>query len=244
MRKMIFSLALLAAFAFALPAQNNEIVQLTNKVVQLENSNAKLNNQIRANQKAITDLTNQLTASNEALLLVQADLKKTQESLELYSGTFDNRITQTELTSTQKIDYLGKSISNTTLYWIIALLVVAFVTLFLYWQLKTRITKEKMSITETVKTGNEQMKADISGVITKNVDDLKFMFTGDVKKTNESLTERFSKANEDLRNEFKINLKLATEAFEEQKNKFESQLKVLQAENQKSAKSQPKADAI
>jgi peptidoglycan hydrolase CwlO-like protein len=244
MRKIILSLALLAAFAFTLPAQNNEIVQLTDKVVQLENSNAKLTSQIKANQKAISELTNQLNASNEALLKIQADIAKTRETLEVYSGNFDTRITQTEMASTQKMEYLGKSISNTTLYWIIAFLVVAFVTLFLYWQLKVRITKEKISITETVKTGNEQMKEDISGVITKNVDDLKFMFNSDVKKYNESLTEKFSISNEDLRNEFKTNLKLATEAFEEQKNKFEAQLKALQAENQKNAKSQPKADAI
>lgn len=237
MKKMFFTAVLLACFGFSLFAQSNELIQLQNKVTLLENSNMKLFNQIRANQKVITDLTNQLNTANENLALLQNDLVAQQKSL---SGSND-RISLMEKKTDDQFTTLGKSVSKSTMFWILAVLAVACITLFLNWQLKSRISKEKKEIMGNIKSGNEQMREEFGGLLTKNTDDIKYMVTGEFKEVKEKFAT-MGKANEDLRSELKTNLKLATDAFDEQKNKLEMQIKNLIEEGKK-VKAQPKAEA-
>ncbi|HLN53315.1 MAG TPA: hypothetical protein VK212_06365 [Lentimicrobium sp.] len=222
MKKMFFTAVLLACFGFSLYAQSNELIQLQNKVTQLENSNLKLSNQLRSSQKAITDLTNQLTVANEKVVLLETKLTAEENAL----AQSNDRIMQIEKKSDDQFTTLGKSVSNSTLFWIIAFIVVACVTLLLNWQLKSKISKEKKEITENIKTGNEQMREEFGGLLTKNVDEIKHMVTGEIKEIKDKFTT-FGKANDDLRTELKTNLKLATDAFDEQKNKLEAQIKKI-----------------
>lgn len=232
MKRILFILVLLTAYAFNLPAQN-EITVLQNKVTQLEASNAKLLNQVRINQKAITDLTKQLTSTNETLKLIQADLEKTQTSLQNASTSYDERIAKTEKATEDHYKQFGRSLTNNTIFWIIAFLVAVVAVFYVYKLLRSRLSKEKAALIENIKSGNEQLKAELSGHITNKADDLRSMFTAEIQSNNEQINHRFNKANEELRNDLKANLKLATDAFDEQKTKLENQLKRVEEEIKK-----------
>lgn len=232
MKRFLVIVVLLIAYGFTLSAQN-EVANLQNKLTQLEASNAKLTNQVKLNQKAITELTNQLNSTKETLNLIQVDLGKTQASLQEVSTSYDARISKAEQSTEEHYVQFGKSLTNNTIFWVIAFLVAVVAVFYVYRLLRTRLSKEKSALMDNIKTGNDQIKADLGGLITKNADDLRFMFTGDLKSNNEQMTARFNKANEELRNEVKSNLRLATEAFEEQKVKLENQLKAVEEEIKK-----------
>jgi chromosome segregation ATPase len=237
MKKMFFTTVLLVCFGISLLGQNNELMQLQNKVTLLENSNQKLSNQIKANQKSVADLTIQLNELNANIAALKDDLAASKQVL----AESNDRILQMEKKTDDKFTSLGKSVSNSTLFWIIAFLVVACITLLLNWQLKSRISKEKKEITGNIKTGNEQLRDEFGGLLTKKADDIKYMVTGEIKEVKEKFTS-FGKAHEDLRDEFRAKLKLATDAFDEQKNKLEQQIKNLIEEGKK-PKTQPKTEA-
>ena len=228
---MFFTVILLSCFGFSLFAQSNELIQLQTKVTQLENTNLKLSNQLRASQKAIADLTNQLTVANENVTKLQGDLAALQTS----SAESSDRIMKIEKKSDDQFSSLGKSVSKSTLFWVIAFIVVACVTLLLNWQLKSKVNKEKKEITDNIKTGNEHLREEFAGTLTKNTDEIKTMVSGEVKVIGEKLS-MLTKSDEDLRSELKTNLKLATEAFDEQKNRLEAQIKNLMEESKKAIK--------
>jgi len=234
MKQMILTVVLIAAFAFSLSAQNNEIVLLQNKVASLESTNIKLNNQLRANQKTIADLTNQLKTAQENMTALEADMAKMQASLQEFTGTFDTRIKQTEQTTSENFAHLGKSLSNNTLYWIIAFLAVAVISFLLYRQLRGRLSQEKATIFESIKNSGEQLKTDMSNFVARNNEDIKSIFSGDLKSTTDGLSNSIVKSTEELRSEFRSKLKLATDAFDEQKVKLENQIKALTDKSKKS----------
>lgn len=235
MKQMILTVVLIAAFAFSPSAQNNEIVLLQNKVVSLENSNAKLNNQLKANQRTIADLTNQLKTVTENMDALQTGMAETQATLKEFTENFDTRIKQTEQTSTENFANLGKSLSNNTIYWIIAFLAVAIISFVLYRQLRGRLSKEKAHIFESIKTNNDNLKSDLAGYVASSSEDMKAVFSGDLKKVTEGLSNSIVKSSEELRNEFRTKLKLATDAFDEQKVNLENQLKSLTEKTKKTA---------
>ncbi|MGE5382946.1 MAG: hypothetical protein ACM3PX_05930 [Omnitrophica WOR_2 bacterium] len=243
MKRAIFTVVLFTASIFILPAQTNEMVSLQNKVVQLETSNARLTNQVRANQKAITDLTKTLNETRENLKQLQTTVDKTQASIQEVSGSFDSRIAKTEKSSAEQFSSLGKSLTNNTLYWIIAFIIVAVAVFYVYRKLRGRLSNEKASLIETFKTGNEQTRSELSSLITKHSDDLKFMVSGDIKSNNELMTARFNKGHEELRNDIKGNLKQVMDDFDKQKVDLEARIENIKEEMKKAAyKNLPKAE--
>ncbi len=232
---MIFTIVLIAAVAFSLSAQNNEIVLLQNKVASLESSNVKLNNQLRTNQRTIANLTNQLKIAQENMAALQTDMANTQASLQEFTGTINNRIKQTEQASSESFATLGKSLTNNTLYWIIAFLAVAVISFLLFRQLQGRLSKEKATIYDSIKSNGEQLKTDLSNFVAINIEDIKSIFSSDLKKSTEGLSNSIAKSSEDLRIELRSKLKLATDAFDEQKVNLENQLKLLTEKTKKPA---------
>lgn len=227
MKKMILTVVLITAITFMLPAQNNDILLLQNKVAALENTNAKLNNQLKVNQKTIADLTNQLKAAQENMNSLQTEMLNTKTSLQEFTGTFESRIKQTEQTSSENFAHLGKSLSNNTLYWIIAFLVVAVASFLLYRQLRGRLSREKANIFDKIKTNGEELKSDFAELVAGRSEELMTVFSKDLKHTAEGLSNSISQSSEALRDELRAKLKLATEAFDEQKVNLENQIKAL-----------------
>lgn len=180
MKKMFITLLLSGVFSIAL-AQNTDPAALQARVAALESTNAKLSAQLRAEQKAVADLTLQLNSATSNIMLLRESVGNTKSTLEEVTGTFEKRISDNEKSLDTEVNQLVKSIMNNTIYWVIAFLVVGFVTFYLYRKTRGRLSREKAAIYEEIKTGNDNLKLEVAGWITKNADDLKFMFTGEMK---------------------------------------------------------------
>lgn len=231
MKKAIFTI-LLGVFVFSLSAQT-DVSQLQNKITTLESSNTKLTSQVKANQKAVNDLTIQLKAANDNILQLQTALATNQIKLDELTVNYDKRISQTEKSSTEQFEHLGKSLSQNTIFWIIAFLAVGFISYFLYRRLRGRLSTEKAAIYNEIKSGNEQLKADLSALITKNVDDLKHTFTGEIK----DLDDKQKKSVTDMRTDFEEKFKQTSENIKATKEKMEAEFQTIKTE-----KKQPKAE--
>jgi biopolymer transport protein ExbB/TolQ len=179
MKKMFITLLLLA-FTFVVVAQNNEMAALQTKVTSLESTNAKLNAQLKVNQKAVADLTLQVNSANENIKALQEALAATQQTLDAATGSFDKRISENEKTLADQVNLLVKSIMNNTIYWVIAFLVVALVTFYLYRKMRGRLSNEKAIIYSDMAAGNDSLKADLADKIEKNADNMRQMFTGEL----------------------------------------------------------------
>ncbi|HLO91217.1 MAG TPA: hypothetical protein VK172_08640 [Lentimicrobium sp.] len=231
MKKAIFTIVL-GFIAFSLFAQNNDMLQIQNKLTSLEASNARLTTQLNTNQKAIAELTNQLKVTNENVIQLQAALAASQAKLEEVTGTMDQKISKSEQASAEQIDHLGKSLSMNTIYWIIAFLVVGFISYFLYRKLRGRLSKEKADIYNEIKATNEQLKFDLSSLVTKNADDIKFMYSSEMK----DLSDKNNKALDELNHQIEGKIKGVTE-------KMEAQISALkQAKTKASRSEQQKAE--
>lgn len=180
MKKMFITLLLSGVISIAL-AQNTDPAALQARVAALESTNAKLSAQLRAEQKAVADLTLQLNSATSNIMLLRESVGNTKSTLEEVTGTFEKRISDNEKSLDTEVNQLVKSIMNNTIYWVIAFLVVGFVTFYLYRKTRGRLSREKAAIYEEIKTGNDNLKLEVAGWITKNADDLKFMFTGEMK---------------------------------------------------------------
>lgn len=180
MKKMCITLLLLGTLSFAF-AQNNDPAALQARVAALETANAKLSAQLRAEQKAVADLKLQLNGAVSNIMLLQESTGNTMKTLEEVTGTFDKRLSENEKSLDTEVNQLVKSIMNNTIYWVIAFLVVGFVTFYLYRKMRGRLSREKAAIYEQMKTGNDNLKLEVAGWITKNADDLKFMLSGELK---------------------------------------------------------------
>lgn len=209
MKKMLLSLLVLGGLSLSLVAQN-DLTRLQDKVAGLESTNAKLNAKITANQKAISELTLQLNAANENIAALQQSLALTQKTLEESTTAFDSRIASTEKSTAGQIDHLFRSLMNNTIYWVIAFLIVGFVTFYLYRKTRGRLSKEKAAIYDEMKTGNDALKNDIAILITKSADDLNTIFKGQLQELNEN----YRKAMNNLQDDYNSKVTRLGEDFE------------------------------
>lgn len=195
--KKTFITLLLLAFAFTVAAQNNEVAALQTKIASLESTNARLSAQLKVNQKAVADLTLQVNTANENIKALQESLAGTQRTLEEATGKFDKRISDNEKSLADQVNLLVKSIMNNTIYWAIALLVVAFVTFYLYRKTRGRLSREKAAIYSEMAAATDSLKMDLTEQITNSAGELKLAFTGQLK----DYTDMNRKSADELRGE-------------------------------------------
>jgi hypothetical protein len=119
---------------------NTKILQehksLRNSQFSLKKENNKLNNNFetyKQNTKAEIDSLQQVINSNSA------NIKKTADELGV-------KIEETNISANQSISDLNRTVSQNTLYWIIAILVVALLVLLVFVLLRKQIFKQKTDL--------------------------------------------------------------------------------------------------
>jgi predicted RNase H-like nuclease (RuvC/YqgF family) len=232
-RTIMLSIAVFA-LGFAVSAQNADVTSLNNKIGQLEGVNAKLNTQIKANQKAISDLTLQLEQSSITITALQADLTKTNTLVQQMNTALESKLQQTETASTTRINDLDKTISNTSLYWLIALVIVAAAAFFLFYRINSRVSKEYLSLSSFMRINADNLKKELGDLIIKKNDELKSTLTSEFTSNDENLksdfTDRIEKKTDVIRDEFLTNLKSTASTLTEHEMKLEADLAELKKE--------------
>lgn len=153
MRKTIFNIAtgLLLLFtvqvSLAQPSNDAVITQLQQDIKDLKTANGSLKTDLR-NQK--TDFSNKLAAANDSIDMVKSKLQSVEEIIHNNKAELSNQITTTQTNASADKQQLNDKIKDNTLYWIIAVLAIALLSVLLFGLLRKQLSKEKTDITANI----------------------------------------------------------------------------------------------
>ncbi len=161
MKKQIITIILLIIVSNVF-SQNN-VNTLRDTVITLQNNNYKLRNDFTyfktQSNKQIEQLRNSLNSQNSKIDSLQQIISINTENITKTANDLGVKIQETETNTNQQIQSVNKTISQNTLYWIIAVLAVVLLLVLVFVLLRKQIFKQKTDIyksIETTKTDLEQ----------------------------------------------------------------------------------------
>lgn len=158
MIKKIFIIILFTGLTHNLFSQENvelvkQIGKLQSDVNSLKSSNSTLKNSVFQLSEKVSKLNDSLIILNNQLNLNTKKINKTAEELGV-------KIQETDSSASKKISDLDNTVSQNTLYWIIAILSVVVLTLIIFFFLRKKISNDKteigIKINETKKSLEEE----------------------------------------------------------------------------------------
>jgi len=189
MRKIFLTIAafgLLSAGAFA-QVKNDTILQMQTSIERLEATNAKLTAQINTANLNIQKLEKELSATADSLNFLKENLAKTNNNLQTIADNLGVQIQQTS----EKTSALSKTVSKNTLYWIIAVLLIALLSVLLFVWLKKRLSKEKTGLTDQIKKTSDSLREEqlkLDGQLIKLLD-TQMQLMKEERQTSQTKTE-------------------------------------------------------
>jgi len=156
MRKRILILTAIGFYSVASFAQvkNDTIHQLQTSIERLEAANSKLTGQLNSANLAIQKIEKELSATADSLNILKENLAKTNNNLQAIADNLGVQIQQTS----EKTSALSETVSKNTLYWIIAVLFIALLSVLLFAWLKKRLSKEKIGLTDQIKKTSDSLR--------------------------------------------------------------------------------------
>jgi outer membrane murein-binding lipoprotein Lpp len=158
MIRKIFIIVLFIGITNSLFSQENvevvkKIEKLQTDVSNLKSSNNALKNSVNQLSEKVYKLSDSLAVVNDQLNLNTKNISKTAEELGV-------KIQKTDDSASKKISDLDNTVSQNTLYWIIAILSVVVLTLIIFFFLRKKISNDKTEIgnqiSETKKSLEEE----------------------------------------------------------------------------------------
>ncbi len=167
MKKLLFTITVIGFLGIASFAQvkTDTIRLLQNSIEKLEASNKNLTNQFNAANISIQKIDKKLSVTADSLNILKNNLANTNSNLQTIADNLGVKIRETSDKSNANFSTLSKTVSKNTLYWIIAVLLIASLSVILFGWLKKQLSKEKMGLLDQIKkTSNflreEQLKLD------------------------------------------------------------------------------------
>jgi len=147
MRRTILYIAasLLCIVQYSLAQENNEeaIIQLQQDIKNLKAANNSLKSDLE-NQK--TDFLKQLNNAKDSIKILQTETENNKTNIETISKSLDVKISDNKSTADKQIQGVQETVSNNTLYWIIAVLSIALLSVLLFVMLRKQVTKNNTDI--------------------------------------------------------------------------------------------------
>ena len=161
MKKQIITLILLIAFSNVFSQNNVNTLRDTVKTLQSNNFQLRKDFEYFKTQsnKQIEQLENSLNSQNSKIDSLQQIISINTENINKTANDLGIKIKETETNTSQQIQTVNKTISQNTLYWIIAVLIVILLLVLVFVLLRKQIFKQKTDIyksIETTKTDLEQ----------------------------------------------------------------------------------------
>jgi predicted PurR-regulated permease PerM len=163
MRKALLIIGVLAVFSTLSLAQskNDTIQQLQHQIVNLEKLNSRLSTQVKASDSNIRKLEGRLSSTSDSVEAMKKELFLTNMTLQTMAKKFDLQIQQLSDKSTSEFSTLNKRVSNNSLYWILAIILIALFPTILFTWLKGSLTIVKTDLSEQIKNSSEAIREDI-----------------------------------------------------------------------------------
>ena len=146
MRKILLHLATILVLLFiaevSLAQSNNDaaITQLQQDIKDLKTANSSLK----------TDFSNKLSDAKDSIKNLRAEIENSKANIETLSKDLGVKIQDNKTTAEKQIQGVQETVSKNTLYWIIAVLSIALLSVLLFVLLRKQVTKNKIDITANI----------------------------------------------------------------------------------------------
>ena len=163
MRKTIFIIGVIAFFSTVSVAQskNDTIQQLRSQIMNLESLNARLSTQINATKSNIKKLEGRLMSTADSVNVMKKELVLTNINLQAMANKFEMQLQQLSEKSNSDVSALNKRVSNNTLYWILAIILIALLPVILFVWLRGRLNLVKTELSDQIKNSSEAVREEI-----------------------------------------------------------------------------------
>lgn len=160
MRKILLTIAAIGFFSIASFAQakTDTIQQLQNSIEKLEAENIKLSAQLNTANSNIQKIEKRLSATADSLNILKDNLANTNNNLQTIADNLGVKIQQTSEKASADLSTLNEKVSKNTLYWIIAVLFIALLSVLLFGWLKKQLSKEKTNLSDQIKKTSEALR--------------------------------------------------------------------------------------
>jgi peptidoglycan hydrolase CwlO-like protein len=163
MKKTLLFIGILAIFSTASFAQakNDSIQQLQLHIVNLEKLNSKLSNQVNAANSNIRKIEGRLLSTADSVDDLKKELVRTNQNLQAMESKLELQIQKLSDKSNSDISVLSKRVNNNTLYWILAIILIALFPLILYGRFRNSLTMAKSELAEQIKNSSASIREEI-----------------------------------------------------------------------------------
>lgn len=160
MRKLLLTIAAIGFFCFASFAQakNDTIQQLKISIEKLEGANIKLSEQLNTANTNIQKLEKRLSTTADSLNILKNNLVYTNTNLQTIADNLGVKIQETSDKTSADLSTLSEIVSKNTLYWIIAVLFIALLSVLLFGWLKKQLSKEKSGLSDQIKKTSDSLR--------------------------------------------------------------------------------------
>ena len=160
MRKLLLTITAIGIFSIASFAQakTDTIQQLQNSIEKLEAANIKLSGQLNTANSNIQKIEKKLSATADSLNTLKNNLANTNSNLQTIADNLGVKIQQTSEKASADLSTLNAKVGKNTLYWIIAVLFIALLSVLLFGWLKKQLSKEKTGLSDQIKKTSETLR--------------------------------------------------------------------------------------
>ncbi len=163
MRKTILIIGIITVFNTVSVAQtqNDTIHQLQRQIENLENLNSRLSAKVNTANSNIKKLEERLSSTVDSVNGLKNELILTNNNLKAVASKLELQIQQLSDKSDSDLSALSKRMSNNTIYWILAIVMMALFSVILFSWLRARLTLVKTELSDQIKTTSGAIREDI-----------------------------------------------------------------------------------
>lgn len=160
MRKILLTITAIGFFCIASFAQakNDTIQKLQTSIERLEGVNIKLTGQLNTSNSNIQKIEKKLSATADSLNILKDNLANTNSNLQTMADNLGVKIQQTSEKASADLSTLNAKVGKNTLYWIIAVLFIALLSVLLFGWLKKQLSIEKLGLIDQIKNTSETLR--------------------------------------------------------------------------------------
>ena len=146
-------------------AQNEDLTSIRENQQKIENSNAKLNAELKL-------LKSELISTKNIIESMKIQIEANAQLFQTACEEFDAKVLVIESNSNTKISTLDKALSSGRIFWILAIIITALISIILFFWLLKKLMTEKLELLEaiaiaksTIETKDLELETKINQII-------------------------------------------------------------------------------
>jgi len=178
---LAFSVLLFSVTAFSQVPDSLAFVQMQQKVGQLQTD--------LKNQK--NDFSKQINEAKENIAKLRLEVENEKAVISALADSLGIQIVTNQTKAEKQIQNVQETVSKNTLYWIIAVLLIALLSILLFVWLKKRLSKEKTGLADQIKKTSDSLREEqlkLDGQLIKLLD-TQMQLMKEERQTSQTKTE-------------------------------------------------------